>query len=235
MIKLPTIISKILALILFIFCLGSCASQNSKQLYKEKRNEAFKAYMTAQKIPFKELNDSIFSAHYGDFLNFERKIKLESNPYLKINKVYVHYRTPESLEFIVYSDKETFCISTSDLDIDGKVLSFPENGVIKVLQPVTVEDFGDFELTDNIIKTRKKHTTPFSQWYDYVIGTIKNDTIYFTEKFIGKEKAFKKKLFTRTKKTDFKEVYQPKLKARRYINETGLISYEVTGEFNIKK
>ncbi|WP_131368667.1 hypothetical protein [Chryseobacterium luteum] len=191
--------------------------------------------MTAQKIPFKELNDSIFSAHYGDFLNYEKKIKLESNPYLKINKVYVHYRTPASVEFIIYSDKETFCISTSDLDIDGKVLSFPENGIIKVLQPITVEDFGDFEVTGNIIKTRKRHTTPFNQWYDYVSGTIKNDTIYFTEKFIGKEKTFEKKTFAKTKKTDFKEVYQPGLKTRKYTNGAGLISYEVTGEFNVEK
>lgn len=160
--------------------------------------------MTDQKITFKELNDSIYSAQYGYFLKHEKKLKLEANPYLKVNKVYVHYRTPTSVEFTVYSDEETFCINTFDLDVDGKILSFPENGVIKVLAPIRVEDFGDFEITENIIKTRKRHKTSNKEWYEYVNGSIKNDTIHFTEKYTGtNDYKFKKKLVDKNKNNIF--------------------------------
>jgi hypothetical protein len=191
--------------------------------------------MTSQKIPFTELNDSIYSAHYLNFMDYERKLKLESNSYLKINKVYVHYRAPNSVEFSIYSDKGTLCLSTFDLDIDGKILSFPANGVIKVLEPIKVEDFGDFEVNGNVIKTRKRKISPFNETYYYLNGIIKNDTIHYTEKYIGKEKKFEKKLFAKTRKSDIKEIYQPDLKAVQYKVGKFLVSYEVTGQFNIEK
>lgn len=146
------------------------------------------------------------------FLRYEKKQKLEKTPYLEINKVYLHYRTPTSVEFSIYSDKGTLCLSTFDLDIDGKILSFPENGVIKVLEPIKVEDFGDFEIVINKIKTRKRRVSPYNETYYYVNGTIRNDTIHYTKKYIGKEK----KLFAKTRKSDIKEIYQPNLKAMQY-------------------
>jgi hypothetical protein len=149
----------------------------------------------------------------------------------------VHYRNPTSVEFIVYSDEETFCISTLDLDIDDKILSFPKNGEVKVLQPIQVIHFGTYEITGNILKTRKRHKTPYKEWYEYLNGSIKNDTIYFTEKYDGADHyKFKKNWLAKTRKTDVKEVYQPNLKARKYKNGVGLICYEVTGEFfNVEK
>ncbi len=186
--------NKILFLLFILFCFDSCKSQTKKQKqYKDERNAAFKEYLNAQKIPFKELNDSVFSAYYGDFLYYEKKLKLESNPYLRVNKVYIHYITPASVQFVVYSDEETFCLSTSDLDMDGKILSFPENGIVKVLQPVYLQYFGDYKLTDNTIKTRKSRESPHTETYYYVNGSIKNDTIHFTERYEGKSKSLRKK------------------------------------------
>lgn len=233
---MKTKINKIFVLLLVLFCFESCSSQTKKQKqYKDERNAAFKEYLNAQKISFKELNDSIFSAYYGDFLFYEKKLKLESNPYLKVNKVYIHYITPASVQFVVYSDEETFCMSTVDLDIDGKILSFPENGVVKVLQPVNLQYFGDYELTNNTIKTRKSRVSPDKETYYYVNGSIKNDTIYFMERYEGKSKKFEKKVFAKKHKDNFKEVYQPGLTARKFINNANLISYEITGEFKIEK
>lgn len=228
-----------LELLFFIFIfLFSCSGQqlNEKnQEYKDQRNFAFTEYMTSQKIPFKELNDSIFKAHYSDFLKYEKKLKLERNPFLKVNEVYVHYRTPTSVEFIVYSDEETFCLSSFDLDIDGKILGFPENGIIKVIEPIRVDDFGDFEIIGNELKTRKRQKYPGKVWYDYVNGTVKNDTIHFTEKYVGvNDYKFKKKWLAKTRKTDFKEIYQPTLKAEKRKNSIGLIYYIITGEFKVE-
>lgn len=230
-------ISRIFVFFLFLFCFENCSSQSKKQQqYSVERDKAFVEYLQANNIPFKKLSDSVFNSHYGNFLKYEKTIKLEKNPYLKVNEVYVHYRTPTSVEFAIYSDQGTVCLSTSDLNIDGRTLSFPINGVVKVLDVIKVEDFGNFDITGNDIKTRKRNKTPFREWYDYVNGTIKNDTIYFTKKFVGTDDyKFKKKWLTKTRKTDFKEIYQPNLKARKYINGAGLINYEVTGEFNVEK
>lgn len=226
----------ILLSIFLLFC--NCNSQNQsakKQQYIDERDAAFKEYLVKKNIPFKELSNAIFDNYYSDFTSDKLKQKLESNPYLKVNKVYVYYRTPTSVEFSIYSDKGTFCLNTFDLDIDGKILSFPENGVIKILEPIKVEDFGDFEIVDNVIKTRKRRISPFKETYYYVNGTIKNDTIHYTEKYIGREKKFEKKLLSKTLKSDIKEIYQPNLKAVQYNVGRFLVSYEVTGEFNIEK
>jgi hypothetical protein len=228
-------ISKFSLLLLLSFFIG-CNSQKVNNKYDGEIDRAFKEYLIAEKISFKELNNDVYSAYFSGFLKYEKKLKLEANPYLKVNKVYVHYRTPTSVEFTVYSDEETFCISTFDLDMDGKILSFPENGIVKVLESIKVSDFGDFEIIGNVIKTRKRHKTPYKEWYEYVNGSIKNDTIHFTVKYIGRDHyKFKKNWLAKTTKTDLKEVYQPNLKARKYKNGVGLIYYEVTGEFNVEK
>lgn len=229
-------INKILffLLLLFFSCNGQNVNEKNKE-YKGKYDIAFKNYLIQQKIQFKELNDSIYSAHYLNFIKYERKLILEKNPFLKVNKVYLYYITPSSVEFKIFADDGTFCLSTFDLDMDGKILSFPENGVVKVLEPIQVVYFGDYEIKDNIIKTRKRRVSPYNETYYYVNGSIKNDTIYFTEKYVGKEKKFEKKTFAKTYKDNFIEVYQPNLTARKYINGAGLICYEVTGEFNVEK
>jgi hypothetical protein len=176
--------------------------------------------------------------HFKDFLTYQDSIKkqnLINSPSLKVNQVYVHYRTNNSVEFSVYSDEGTFCVSTFDLDMNGKILSLPDNGIVKVIKPIRVEDFGDFEITNNFIKTRKRSKTPFREWYDYVNGTIKKDTIHFTEKYIGTNRyKFKKKWLTKTRKTDLKEIYQPNLKATKYKDRYNIVYFMIAGEFNVK-
>lgn len=229
--------NKIILFLIVFLLFSNCDSQKLSSGSNAQIESAFKKYLTAQKISYNldKIADSTYDAHFTNFLKYERTQKLESNRYLKINKVYVHYRTPNSVEFIIYSDMETFCISTYDLDIDGKTLSFPENGVVKVLKPIQVEDYGDYEITANVIKTRKRHKTPYDISYDYLNGTIKNDTIYLTEHYVGKtDKKFKKKWMSKSDKEDYKQIYQPNLKARQYKIGEVLVSYEVTGEFNIE-
>lgn len=240
--KIKMKINRIVVFLFILFCFNSCNSQTKKRGSWENKN--FETYLTNKNIAFKkqengylytESNKSLYDQYYSDFMKYETKVNLESSPYLKVNKVYVHYRTPTSVEFTVYSDEETFCLSTFDLDIDGKILSFPENGIVKVLEPIIVENFGDFEITGNIIKTRKRHKTPSREWYEYVNGIIKNDTIHFTEKFVGTDSyQFKKNWLAKAKKTDVTEIYQPNLKAKKYVNGFGLVTYEVTGEFQME-
>lgn len=207
-------------------------------------NKNFETYLVNKNVSFKKQsngylysnsNESLYDKYYSDFLKNEKKQMLEANPYLKINKVYVYFLTPTSVEFKIYSDRGTFCLSTFDLEMDGKVLSFPENGKVKVLKPIKVEHFGTYEIVDNVIKTRKRRISPFNETYYYVNGIIKNDTIHYTEKYIGKEKKFEKKLLSKTRKEDFKEIYQPSLKVVQYKAGKFLVSYEITGEFNVEK
>ena len=228
--------SKIIFFFIVLIIFENCNSQTkNNEQYKNKRNIEFKEYLIAQKIPFKTLNDSVFSAYYMGFIYNKKRIDLESNPNLKVNKVYVHFITPSAVEFIIYSDEETFCISSYDVEINGKTLGFPDKGVIKVLEPIIVEYFGDYELNNNIIKTKKRVLGPFSETYYHINGSIKNDTIYFTEKYEGKKYKFEKKFFSKKHKDNFIEVYQPNLNARKYINNAGLTTFEVTGEFNVEK
>ncbi|OWP80051.1 hypothetical protein BWK63_13045 [Flavobacterium covae] len=184
------------------------------------------------------MNDKLYDDYYSNFMKYRTKTKLEKNPYLKVNKVYVHYRTSNSVEFSVYSDEETFCLSDYDLDMDGKILSLPdENGIVKVIKPIVVSYFGDFEITNNIIKTRRHSRSPFNEWYDYVEGKISNDTIYLSKKYWGKAKnnyKFKKYWLAKTRKTNIKEIYQPTLKAEKFENSYGLTCFRVTGEFLVK-
>ena len=214
----------ILFLLFFIF---SCVSKDVKLLDIE-----YRKYKSYKKIP---KNDSSF-VHFENFIAYKDSIKKQSlitNQILKVNKVYIHYRTSNSVEFSVYSDEETFCLSSYDLDMDDKILTLPdENGIVKVIKPIIVEDFGDFEITNNIIKTRKRSKTPFNEWYDYVEGTIKNDTIYLSKKYWGKHPyKFKKNWLAKTRKTNYKKIYQPTLKAVKFKNNSGLTCFEVTGEF----
>jgi hypothetical protein len=235
------ILNNVVFLAILSLLLIACATNKKRGSWE---NKNFETYLENKKISFeKQKNgylytdsiESLYDKYYSDFLKYEKKLKLEANPYLKINKVYVHYRTPTSVEFSVYSDEGTFCLSTFDLDIDGKILSFPENGVIKVLEPIKVVHFGRYEITGNVLKTRKRRETLYDETYYYVNGTIKNDTIHYTERYIGKEKKFEKKFLAKTHKSDIKEIYQPNLKARKYKNFVDLTCFEVTGEFSIEQ
>ena len=77
---------------LFIFAfLNSCKTTNIK--YDGKSDLAFKEYLKVSKIQYQELNDSIYSKYYSKYLKYELKQKFDKNPYLKVNEVYVHYRT----------------------------------------------------------------------------------------------------------------------------------------------
>ncbi|WP_123906697.1 hypothetical protein [Flavobacterium columnare] len=129
-------------------------------------------------------------------------------------------------------------MSSYDLDMDGKILSLPdENGIVKVIKPIIVKYFGDFEITNNIIKTRRHSRSPFNEWYDYVEGKISNDTIYLSKKYWGKAKnnyKFKKYWLAKTRKTNYKKIYQPTLKAEKFENSYGLTCFRVTGEFLVK-
>ncbi|AYN04685.1 hypothetical protein [Flavobacterium sp. 140616W15] len=228
-IKINKIILNLLVLILF----NSCTASKSFGY----TDTAFKQYLIDTKKMDKDaaINDSYYDKYYLEYMRYEKKQQITSNPYLKVNQVYVHYRTNNSVEFSVYSDEGTFCINTFDLDMNGEILSLPENGIVKVIKPIRVEDFGDFEITNDFIKTRKRSRTPFREWYDYVNGTIKNNTIHFTEKYIGTNRyKLKKKWLVKTRKTDLKEIYQPNLKATKYKDKYGLVYFIVTGEFNVE-
>lgn len=233
------IISKSIVII-FMFLLCSCVT--GKKLPWE--NKRFEAYLTARDIEFikqqdgdlyNELGESFYETkHYDGFIANEKKLRLDANPYIKINKVYVHYRTPTSVEFVIYSDDERFCLSTFDLDMDGKILSFPENGIVKVLEPIVVKDFGGFRINENNIIERTYNKSPYKKWYNYLEGTITNDTIHFTKKYVGTNmNKYKKRWLSKTRKANSMIIYQPNLKAKKYKDEYDFPYFEVTGEFKV--
>jgi hypothetical protein len=231
-------INKIIAFLLLLLFIN-CSSK------KIDINDEYRSYQIAKgldpsvKRPFQ---------HFKDFLTYKDSIKKQNlikSPFLKVNQVYVYYSQTEtqtfgtfidegkqSVTFVIYSDEGRFCLSTFDLS--SKFFSPPENGIIKLIKPVSVEDFGGFEITNDFIKTSKRNKTPFKEWYDHVDGSIKNDVIYFTEGYIGKEYKFEKKWYAVKKKFDFKEVYQPNLKTEKFKDSYGLTYFRVTGEFTVE-
>lgn len=224
-----------LSLLIFINC-------SSKKI---DINDEYRSYQIAKgldpsvKRPFQ---------HFKDFLIHKDSIKKQNlikSPFLKVNQVYVYYSQTEtqtfgtfidegkqSVTFVIYSDEGRFYLSTFDLS--STFFSTPENGIIKLIKPVSVEDFGGFEITNDFIKTSKRNKTPTKEWYDHVNGNIKNDVIYFTEGYIGKEYKFEKKWNAVKKKFDFKEVYQPNLKTEKFKDSYGLTYFRVTGEFTVE-
>ncbi|MFK7004881.1 hypothetical protein, partial [Flavobacterium covae] len=123
----------------FILILLISCKTTKTNWWEDNKDTPFKRYLIqTNKIDINtKMNGKLYDDYYSDFLKYETKTKLEKNPYLKVNKVYVHYRTSNSVEFSVYSDEETFCLSDYDLDMDGKILSLPdENGIVKVIKPI---------------------------------------------------------------------------------------------------
>ncbi|AMA49013.1 MULTISPECIES: hypothetical protein [Flavobacterium] len=243
---------KITLILLFQFFI-SCSS-NSLQKKGSWEDKGFENFLTKKNILFKkkengylysEKSKSLYDDYFAEFLKYETKTKLEKNPYLKINKVYIFYsetRTQtfgtfideglQSVTFVIYSDEGRFCLSTFDLSKNP--FTAPENGIIKLTKPVVVEDFGGFEITNDKIKTKKRNKTPFKEWYDHVNGYVKNDTIHFTNTYVGKEYKFERKWYALKHKINFEEIYQPTLKAEKFKNSYGLTCFRVTGEFLVK-
>ncbi|MFK7004906.1 hypothetical protein, partial [Flavobacterium covae] len=127
---------KHLAIYLLIIVISNSCKTSKSTGYT---NTDFRQYLITNKIidSNSSMNDKLYDDYYSNFMKYRTKTKLEKNPYLKVNKVYVHYRTSNSVEFSVYSDEEDFCLSDYDLDMDGKILSLPdENGIVKVIKPI---------------------------------------------------------------------------------------------------
>ncbi|MBE8726790.1 hypothetical protein [Flavobacterium hungaricum] len=232
------------ALLFLLFTsIVACTSTREKKEASNKIRKEYVDFVVSRGL------DTLKTKHYHDFVEFKEEQKrkeLINNPYLKLNHVYTfhHYtrgqevgtfieKPKEFITFVIYSVEGTFCLSSSELG--GEYLSFSENGIIKIKKPILIEYFGNFELTDNFLKTRKRNKTPYKEWYDYLNGTIKNDTIFFTEKFVGQKYEFKKKWTSKTRKANLTEIYQPNLSVTKYINKSGIVSFTVTGELNSKR
>lgn len=244
-IKLNKIVLCLFVCILF----NSCKTSKPKWYEDNTVNIPFREYLiTTNKIDANTMmNGKLYDDYYSDFLDYKTKQQLENNPFLKVNKVYIYYNETEiqtfgifiennkqPITFVVYSDEGRFCLNT--FDISAPFFSVIENGMVKLGKPIYIEDFGDFEIKGSFIKTRKRHKTPLKEWYDYVNGTIKNDTIHFTEKYVGKSLyKFNKRWLATTHKENFREVYQPNLKAVKYKDKYGFTYFSVTGDFSVKQ
>ncbi|MBF6654590.1 DUF6261 family protein [Flavobacterium columnare] len=119
----------------FILILLISCKTTKTNWWEDNKDTPFKRYLIqTNKIDINtKMNGKLYDDYYSDFLKYETKTKLEKNPYLKVNKVYVHYRTSNSVEFSVYSDEEDFCLSDYDLDMDGKILSLPDENTTTLL------------------------------------------------------------------------------------------------------
>ncbi|AMA49012.1 MULTISPECIES: hypothetical protein [Flavobacterium] len=232
----------------FIFFIISFSCKTTKtNWWEDNKDTPFKRYLIeTNKIDINtKMNGKLYDDYYSEFLKYETKTELEKNPYLKVNQVYTFYsetRTQtfgtfidegvQSVTFVIYSDEGRFCLSTFDLS--KYPFTAPKNGIIRLSKPVVVEDFGGFEITNDKIKTKKRNKTPFKEWYDHVNGYVKNDTIHFTNTYVGKEYKFERKWYALKHKINFEEIYQPTLKAEKFKNSYGLTCFRVTGEFLVK-
>lgn len=229
-------IKKKLFVLLLIF-VTSISAQEKKLTWK---NEDFEAYLTSKNIVFKNKADGsvysdsikdLYKQYFLDFVKYNMKLQLEANPYLKVNEVYAVYNNPGSIDLVVYTDEETVCLQR--FMIDGEFLSFPENGVVKILKPIRVRQFGFFKIEENNLILQNKYYSSSQVRYNYLSGTVKNDTIQFTKKYWSKNlHSFEKSKWSSVKKVDFKMIHQPGLKAEKYYYE--ILYYKVTGEFYLE-
>jgi hypothetical protein len=226
-----------------VILLISCSSQPKKLPWKD---QDFEDYLTSINVPFKVDEKTgkvsgidgakLYDKYNSDFMDNRTKKRLESNPYLKVNKVYVHYRSYDSFDIYVFGTNEQFSMKYN-ASVDGKKFELTPEGYVKTKQSVLISNYGDFEIKENIIKTRRYSKSPHAEWYDYVNGTVKNDTIFMTEAYQGKDTySFKKHWAASRKKRDFKLIYQPNFKVwvTTTHGSTVLTSFVIEGEFSIK-
>ncbi|HEX8577093.1 MAG TPA: hypothetical protein VF677_12435 [Flavobacterium sp.] len=211
-------IALLLLLLLFINC-----SSNKPDI-----NDEYRSYKIAKgldpdvKRPFK---------YFEDFLAYKDSIKkqnLINSPFLRVNKVYT-YSSGTSYTFSVFRDNGELYVAA----IDSEDLSAPENGVIKLKEPLRLSIFAGFELTNDILKVWVNYKTAFREWNENKTGYIKNDTIHFTGSYISKKYEYKKKWWAKIHKTDFVNTYQPNLRANKIKDsQSGFDVFIVSGEFN---
>ncbi len=228
-----------------VILLISCSSQPKKLPWK---NQDFEDYLTSINVSFKvkESTGEVYSTnndvnklydkYYSDFMDDRTKKRLESNPYLKVNKVYVEYRSYDSFDIYVFGNDGQFGMKYN-AKVDGKNFELTTDGYVKTKQPVLISNFGDFEIKDDFLKTRKYSKSPYAEWYDYVNGTVKNDTIFMTEAYQGKDTySFKKHWLASRKKRDYKIIYQPNFKigVTSVYDSSNLTSFVIEGEFSTK-
>ncbi|OXA86004.1 hypothetical protein [Flavobacterium hercynium] len=218
----------IVSLLLSIFLVGCKTS-------KEPSNSetAFKQYLIDTNKMDKDavINDSYYDKYFLQYLDYETKNHISSNPYLKVNNVYSYLKNNgNSYIFSIFADDGRFYTGT--YTIDSEYLTATVNGTIKLKQLIKLKRHGLFEIENNILKTRRFIITPFKEWYESDTGYIKNDTLHFTAIYKSKKYEYKKKWLSKTHKTHFIHKYQPKLIATKIKDSrTGLDVFMVEGEF----
>jgi len=228
-----------------VILLISCSIQPKKLPWK---NQEFEDYLTSINVSFKVKEETgevysldndvnkLYDKYYSGFIKHDRRISLENNPYLKVNKVYVDFRSYDSFDIYVFGNDGQFGMKYN-AKVDGKNFELTTDGYVKTKQPVLISNFGDFEIKDDFLKTRKYSKSPYAEWYDYVNGTVKNDTIFMTEAYQGKDTySFKKHWTASRKKRDYKIIYQPNFKiwVTKAHGTTVLTSFVIEGEFSTK-
>ncbi len=89
---------KLVLIISFLFFMSCNTANKSLQL-----ELSFKKYLTTRGIQTDNIDDSIYSLYYSDFLENKKKISLLKNQNLKTNKVYLNQDSKSGIiTFAVY-------------------------------------------------------------------------------------------------------------------------------------
>lgn len=221
-------INKIVSVVILFFFLSSC-HKVPKSFVEGERDRAFKNYLIMRKIEFTDLNSSLYSKYYLDFMHYERKELLLKNPFLKFNQVYVH-QTNNIIRYFVFTD--IGYVYTVDTDRHGsEFVSEAVEGKIKVKKPFPLLFYGFYKLEDTIIKIKIREKNRCKELFINDIGVVSKDTVRLTGYYKSIEFKYKKKWLAKTHKTNFRLVYQPDLTAT-FINHNfwGEV-FRVKGEF----
>ena len=190
-----------------------------------------------------EMNDKLYDDYYMDYLHFKTKQKLDTNPFIKVNKVYMYKQNDETFVFCVFSERGfVYNIATTMFKNDNtlahvvelkKYADVSQNKIIKFDNPINLSYLGSFELENDKLTIERSEKTPFKEWKENDIGYFKNDTLTMTESYKARKQGNKKKWLATTYKTNFKFIYQPNLKAIGYKNQYGK-GIAIEGSFDIK-
>lgn len=222
-------INKIVSVVVLMFLLTSC--HRPPKGYKEgDYDRAFMKYLTMRKIEFTELNNSLYSKYYIDFMRYERKELLLKNPFLKFNQVYVH-QTNNIIRYFVFTD--IGYVYAAETDRDGSAfVSEPAEGKIKVKKPFPLLLYGFYELEDRIVRISRNEVQRYGELNQCDVGIMQNDTITLTAYYNTKKFGYKKKWLAKTHKTNFKLVHQPNLTATPIKHDFWGKTFRIEGEFN---
>lgn len=205
-------IGQIFFLLLF---LCSCNAVKERKSNEQKNVQAYKMYLISRNIDPIKVNDLDYYDDYFDFKKEQKAKALQNNIHLKVNSIYI-YEGPNLITFCIFSDEgKVYLNRINKSDSEFIVKSLGNFYTIK--QKIKLDFLGNFALQDSIIRVSRNERSLYGkEWDECDFGYANGDIIHFVQNYNTKKFDYKKKWLAKTRKTDYKFLYQPTILFLRF-------------------